>query len=246
MRLYTFTISHFSEKVRWALDYEGIAYVEEPLLPGAHLPVIRRRAPKSTVPLLDDDGRFVQGSAAILEHVHHTRGLPRLMPMTEEETDLEARADIAFGLGTQRIFYSYLLAMPSVIIDMWAQDAPWWGRAFYRVALPALKPAIRRGYKTDPASVERAKDRWRTMITELDERLAKQRYLTNDEGPRRVDLAIAALLAPTVQPPEHVLRWPALPPETDPAFLAFLREFEDGTTWRWVQRMYREHRRPKR
>ena len=28
LKLYTFNISHFAEKARWALDYEGIPYEE--------------------------------------------------------------------------------------------------------------------------------------------------------------------------------------------------------------------------
>ena len=36
LKLYTFNISHFSEKARWALDYEGILYEERVLLPGPH------------------------------------------------------------------------------------------------------------------------------------------------------------------------------------------------------------------
>jgi hypothetical protein len=41
-RLYTFTISHFAEKARWALDYKGIRYQEKRLVPGSHLPVVKR------------------------------------------------------------------------------------------------------------------------------------------------------------------------------------------------------------
>jgi glutathione S-transferase len=35
-RLYTFTISHFAEKARWSLDYKGIPYQEQRLVP-AHI-----------------------------------------------------------------------------------------------------------------------------------------------------------------------------------------------------------------
>ena len=35
-RLYTFRISHFSEKARWALDLQGLPYEESTLLPGPH------------------------------------------------------------------------------------------------------------------------------------------------------------------------------------------------------------------
>ena len=32
--LYTFQVSHFSEKARWALDWKGVKYHERRLLPG--------------------------------------------------------------------------------------------------------------------------------------------------------------------------------------------------------------------
>ena len=47
LKLYTFNLSHFSEKARWALDYEGISYEERMLLPGPHQLVTRRMAPRT-------------------------------------------------------------------------------------------------------------------------------------------------------------------------------------------------------
>ena len=47
LELYTFNLSHFSEKARWALDYEGISYEERILLPGPHQLVTRRIAPRT-------------------------------------------------------------------------------------------------------------------------------------------------------------------------------------------------------
>ncbi len=51
LRLYTFNVSHFSEKARWALDYEGISYEERVLLPGPHQFLTRRIAPRTHVPV---------------------------------------------------------------------------------------------------------------------------------------------------------------------------------------------------
>ena len=42
LKLYTFNVSHFAEKARWALDFERIAYEEKVLLPGPHQLVTRR------------------------------------------------------------------------------------------------------------------------------------------------------------------------------------------------------------
>ena len=57
MRLYTFNISHFAEKARWALDRTGIRYQERVLLPGPHIPTMRRlRQGATSVPALVDEG----------------------------------------------------------------------------------------------------------------------------------------------------------------------------------------------
>ena len=51
-RLYTFTISHFAEKARWALDYRRIHYQEKRLVPGSHILIVKHMAPGTSVPVL--------------------------------------------------------------------------------------------------------------------------------------------------------------------------------------------------
>ena len=67
LKLYQFAISHYCEKIRWALDYKGLNYETVNLLPGQHVKTIRKLTGEaSSVPVLDHDGHVVQGSAAIL------------------------------------------------------------------------------------------------------------------------------------------------------------------------------------
>src|SRR5690554_7199812 len=78
IRLYQFCVSHYSEKVRWALDYKGINYQPVNLLPGQHVQTIRKlTGAGSSVPVLDHDGQLIQGSSRILDHLDHAfRGNP--------------------------------------------------------------------------------------------------------------------------------------------------------------------------
>ena len=105
--LYTFNISHFSEKARWALDLEGVGYQERVLLPGPHQLVTRRIAPRSHVPVLEHDGAFVQGSGAIMDYVADHLGGTRLTATDPQERAMikarEEVCDSAFGLGVQRV-----------------------------------------------------------------------------------------------------------------------------------------------
>jgi glutathione S-transferase len=244
LRLYTFNISHFSEKARWALDYEGIPYEEKVLLPGPHQLVTRRIAPRTHVPVLEHDGQFVQGSSAIIDYVADRLGGTRLTASDPVEraraSELETTLDQVFGRGAQQVLYSALLKDRRTVIDLWSFGGPFWARGFYAIAFPAVAAAVRRMYKTaDSEGVGRAKQRFVTTFDELDAVLAKRPYL-GGETPNRSDITLAALLAPVCRVPEHRMQWPAMPSE-----LADLVASLGGRpTWNHVLRMYRDHRRP--
>jgi glutathione S-transferase len=241
LQLYTFAISHFSEKARWALDFEGVPYEERRLVPGPHMLTTRRLARASSVPILRHGSKVVQGSSAILDYLEKSLGGKRLRDAEPAEQQriraLEARADQAFGLGIQRIFYGALLPKREVVTDLWCQHGPSWARPFYRVAYPTVAAAVRRMYKTRPDAIERAKTRFHEAMEEMDRLLGAQPYLGGERF-GRADLAVAALLAPMCRPPEHLMRWPATPPE----LADFVGSFEGRPTWNHVLRMYRTHR----
>lgn len=242
LRLYTFNISHFSEKARWALDYEGIAYEEKVLLPGPHQLVTRRIARKAHVPVLEHDGHCVQGSSAILDYIGSTLGGSKLKPKTPEAVtlaqELEQQADLAFGLGVQRILYSEMLQDRRAITELWADGGPSWARGFYALAYPIVAAVVKQMYKTaDPGAVAEAKDRFVKTMDELDAVLEKQRYL-GGEAPSRSDITVAALLAPVCRPPQHRVKWPEIPV----ALQSFEAQLRGRRTWDHVLAMYRDHR----
>jgi glutathione S-transferase len=244
LKLYTFNISHFSEKARWALDYEGISYEESVLLPGPHQLVTRRIARRTHVPVLEHDGQYVQGSSAIIDYVADRLGGTKLTAIDPIERakalELENTLDQAFGRGAQQVLYSALLNDRRTVIDLWSFGGPFWARGFYAVAFPAVASAVKRMYKTaDVEGVARAKLRFVTMFDELDTVLAKRPYLGGD-APDRTDITLAALLAPVCRVPEHRMKWPAMPQE-----LTDLEASLSGRpTWHHALRMYRDHRKP--
>jgi glutathione S-transferase len=244
LKLYTFNISHFSEKARWTLDYEGIPYEERVLLPGPHQLVTRRIAPRTQVPVLEHDGQYVQGSSAIIDYVADRLGGTKLTPIDPTERakarELENTLDPAVGRGVQQVLYSAFLKDRRTVIDLWSFGGPFWARGFYAVAFPAVASAVKRLYKTtDVEGVAEAKKRFVTTFDELDALLATQPYLGGDT-PNRSDITLAALLAPVCRVPEHRMKWPAMPPE-----LADLETSLSGRpTWNHVLQMYHDHRKP--
>ena len=180
LKLYTFNISHFSEKARWALDYEAIPFEEKVLLPGPHQLATRRMARRTHVPILEHDGQYVQGSSAIVDYVATRLGGTKLTAIDPTERakalELEKTLDQAFGRGVQQILYSALLKDRRTIIDLWSSGGPVWARGFYAIAYPAVASAVKRMYKTsDAEGVAKAKQRFVTTFDELDAVLATQR-----------------------------------------------------------------------
>ena len=244
LKLYTFNLSHFSEKARWTLDYEGIPYEEKVLLPGPHQLVTRRIARRTHVPVLEHDGQYVQGSSAIIDYVADRLGGTKLTAIDPTQRanalELEKTLDQAFGRGVQQVLYSALLKDRRTVINLWSFGGPFWARGFYAVAYPAIASAVTRMYKTtDVEAVAKTKQCFVTTFDELDVVLAKQPYLGGDT-PSRSDITLAALLAPVCRVPEHRVKWPPTPPE----LADFEASLSGRPTWDHVLRMYRDHRRP--
>jgi glutathione S-transferase len=248
LRLYTFGISHFAEKARWALDYKRIEYEEKRLAPGSHVPIIKRIAPCSTVPVLVDGRRVVQGSSAIIDHVDALSPELPLTPLDASERErtreLEPWLDRELGEPVRRILYHYALDHRDLVISLFTQGTPWWGAAICRVAFPLIRDRIREMYGINAANVALDRDRVAKAFERIDALLASSAFLTGDHF-SRADITLAALTAPIWSPNEHPLRWPAA--ERYPREITAFREQFAGTRTReHVLRIYRDYRRPVR
>lgn len=244
-RLYTFAISHFAEKARWAMDYKEVAYVERKLLPGSHLAVTKRIAPGSSVPILLDGEKIVQGSSAIIDYADERwrdRPLTPTAPADRERSsELERWLDRELGEPLRRVFYFHALDNPRLVIALFTQGGPWWGRLFYTASFGVVARVIRKMYDITPETVALDARRLDTVFEKLESLLNDRRYLFEDRF-TRADLTLAALAAPMWNPPEHPTSWP--PSDLYPPPVAELRgRFKNTRAHDHVMRMYREHRR---
>ena len=141
MRLYTFNISHFAEKARWALDRTGIRYHERVLMPGPHILTIRRlRQGATSVPAIVDEGRAIQGSSRIIDYIDERYLEPdrRLTPaepeLQKESLELERWLDAEIGEAARRFFYHHALPHRELVGPLFTQRGPWWGKMFCGLA----------------------------------------------------------------------------------------------------------------
>ncbi|EKF75709.1 glutathione S-transferase domain-containing protein [Alcanivorax hongdengensis A-11-3] len=240
LTLHQFPISHYCEKVRWALDHKGLDYRIKNHLPGLHLRKISKLAGQSSVPVLVHDGRVVQGSAAIISYLDERFPQHSLTPaepaLRDEALRWEAFCDEQIGPHLRRYCYDTLLHHPDIVIPFFAKGGPLWGSWFLRAVFPKLQGIMRKAMVIREPEVTQSRERVEQALRELDEATRDREYLVG-ECFTRADLAAASLLAPLFMPPEYGLAWPAQMPEP-------LQGWVDSQQPRlaWPSGLYRRHR----
>ena len=75
-------LSHYNEKVRWALDYKRVPHVRRSLLPGPHRSIAKRLTDdmSTTTPVLTLDGRSIGDSTRIIAVIEQRWPQPSLYP----------------------------------------------------------------------------------------------------------------------------------------------------------------------
>ena len=238
--LYQFPISHFCEKVRWALDYKGLPWRAENLLPGFHTRTTRKLARRSSVPVLCLDGECVQGSAEILSWLDERFPERPLTPsdpvLREQALEWERRLDQDLGVHVRRFAYHTLLDHPQVVRPFFAHQGRWWWRPFLWVVFPKLAGLMRKYMSINEQGAAESQACIEQLLSELDHHYRQQPFLVGDQF-SRADLAAAALMGPMVMPVKYGLPWPSRMP--DP-----LQQWADGqsTQMDWARRLYRDYR----
>jgi glutathione S-transferase len=242
MKLYTFTLSHFSEKVRWSLSAAGIAFVEAPWTPFFHVMPAILSGGRTTVPILENEGKRIQDSTRILLWLDRHRGPLSLLPSDaatrKEALELEARFD-EVGSHVVRYAYSRALDDSESVVRYWTLDSTPRQRGWIRRGFPLLRFIFRRKLRMSVRNVERSKAVIEAGLALLEARIASGRkYLAGDEL-GVADITAAALLAPLVCPDEH----PIYGSDRYRAGVAPLIEaWRTRPAFEWVRGMYREHR----
>lgn len=80
--LWHLPISHYSEKVRWALDYKAVQHDRRASIGGYHIPatLVLTRGRHYTLPLIELDGRRIGDSTAIIAALEQRFPDPPLYP----------------------------------------------------------------------------------------------------------------------------------------------------------------------
>jgi len=243
IKLYQFCISHYSEKVRWALDYKGINYQPVNLLPGQHRKtILSLTRDESSVPVLDHDGEIVQGSSRILDYLDETFPDNPLTPADSQQKaqalTWEKRLDEEAGPAIRTWIYHYFLQRPKVVVPMLTAGTPFYNRILLSLAFSRVDEIMREAMKINQKTADQAQETLESLLTELAEVYRKQPFLAG-EHVTRADITAGALLAPLFMPPQYPVPWPK-PHKVPRPVQAWLKDWQ--ATVEPVARMYRENR----
>lgn len=238
--LYQFPISHYCEKVRWALDYKNIEYQEKNLLPGFHMLTAKRLAPDTSLPILVDDGKAIQGSDRIITYLDETYPENNLTPedgkLKAEAMEWENYADQEIGISIRRAYYHVLLDYPEVIIPLYTQKGPWYGTVLLKAVFPVLKMRMRALMDINQETARESKKKLIAAVERLYSHLQDHPFLVGDQF-SRADLAAASLLAPLYRLDPYGLKWPDRFPD---ALEDQIEELRDKSEW--VVSLYESYR----
>ncbi len=240
LKLYQFPISHFCEKIRWALEFKNIDYEIKNLLPGLHVLKTKKLSPETSVPILTHHGKAIQGSSEIISYLDKTfpeRILtPQELKMKVEALKWEEYLDREIGINIRLCCYHILLEYPEIVIPFFTHNGPWYGKPFLTLMFPKLKVRMMQRMKLNDVSAKKAKEDLRIAIDRLYSHYQQQEFLAGNQF-SRADLTAASLLAPLCMPVKYGLNWPDTLPEQIEELVA---EFSGKT--KWVLDFYEKYR----
>lgn len=237
IKLYTYSMSQASEKIRWTLDAAGLSYRETRLTPFVHAGGLFQ-----AMPVLAADGDTVADSTRILEWLEVHRApfslIPRDAAGRTAVMEAEARFDQA-GSYLLRWVYGGLLQDRALALRLWGLDA----NIAQWLALNAAFPLIRRFLAKGIGFGLRDMGRTRRIIDrtlgELD-RLAESGRSFIVGGTLTVaDITAAALLSPLACPEQHPIYGS---PGWAEAMAGTLKHWRDRPGLEWVRTTYARHR----
>jgi len=243
--LWHIPISHYSEKVRWALEQKGVEHDRRAPPPPSHMVVALAltRGRERTFPVLGLDGEQIGDSTAIIAALERRFPEPALYPATDSERRralaLEDWFDEQLGPHLRLLTWHEVTHDKAVLEDLAVRQLPAPLKRFRTLAASGAGSFVnlRYGVKSDEAA-EAARVKVRAALDRLEDELGERDYLVGGRF-SIADLTAAALFYPLVLPPEG----PQLLKEPPEAIERFRAPLKERRGYQWVEEMFRRHRR---
>ncbi len=246
LRFVTLPISHYCEKVRWAMERQGVPFVEDGHGPILHafqtMPLTGGQS--RTVPILVDDNvsprKILSDSTDCLRYLADHYGATWLYAPSDA-AEIEDELDRKLGPATRRFAYYYLLPEPATI-SVLTQHVPAWEATVAKAMFPLIRRAMAKAMRISPEGAERSLSELRQLMSKYSERLSDgRRYLCGDTL-SAADITLATLAAPVIFPPGYAkITMPDLSVVPGPLREEIIRQ-RQSLAGQFVLRLYTEDR----
>ncbi|GMU53682.1 MAG: hypothetical protein AMXMBFR33_28280 [Candidatus Xenobia bacterium] len=240
--LYHFRVAHYSEKVRWALDYKGVPHRRRALPPGFHLPHALLLTGKRTLPILRLNGRAIRDSTAILAELERLHPEPALYPadlvLRERALAIEDYYDEEVAPALRRLFWSTYMSDATACARMATDGFGAATRLAWRALWPVMRPLFLSNMQIRPEPVQRARQALGGYFDRLEADTAADGFHVGGSF-SLADLTAAAVMTALIRPPEF--SYP-LPEPWPPALVELRESLAERPGFKWVLDVYRRFR----
>lgn len=241
-RLLHFRVSHYNEKVRWALDYKRWHHLRTALVPGFHVPLVRWFSGQSQLPVLEIDRRVLAGSNYILAEIERLRPDPPLYPADSADRQralaIQEYFDEQVAPDLRRLFWATYINHPAACARMATDGSSAATRLVWRAFFPLMRPLFRRNMGMDARRLSAARQRMHSYFDRLESEIGPNGYLVGERF-TVADLTAAAVMTAIIRPPEYPY---PLPEPWPPELLQLRNSLAARRGFRWVLDTYARHR----
>jgi glutathione S-transferase len=194
---YQIPISHFCEKIHWALDYKGVPYT-----PISVNPFTRREleqiSTRKQVPVIRHGDQVVCDSSEIVRYLDDTFPHPPLVPQKEPERneclEIEKIADEEIGPAVRRVAYEAVFEDQKTFSRLMLPKKGL-ARLLNPVRRPVIKGMLKWHFGISRKSLTEDKFRLDCLLVDLQTRLDGRSHFVGDSL-TIADIAVASLLNP--------------------------------------------------
>lgn len=201
--LWHLKVSHYNEKVRWALDNKQVPHVRRAMMPGPHSKIARKLTGAPTFPVLVLDGRPIGDSTRIIEALEQRYPQAPLYPAAADARrralELEDFFDEELGPSTRLLFLHHALPDADLLLGAFCPDLSRPRRLLARGMWGRVRRGVESRFGIDERGVALAHEKLRAAGERFRAALQPSGYLVGDRF-TVADLTLASLLAPLVAP----------------------------------------------
>jgi glutathione S-transferase len=245
--LWHLTLSPYSEKVRWALDYKRVPHNRRAAVPGLHIPLALALTGGRawTLPVLALDGENQSDSTAILASLEERHPDPPLYPADPDERrralDLEEWFDDQLGPQVRRFSLHAMREDREQFDELASRQLPAALRRHRRFAGAYGRAYSGARFQTvSDTRADEAGQQTLAAFDRLESELGGNEYLVDGRF-TAADLTAAAMFSLVVLPPEGPLDI-----EPPPRIAALRDSTAHRRGYQWVLEMFARHRRSPR